>query len=201
MSDKELTEQSDSTVSRNRLIGSIAWLLLLVIVVPIWYSNPVNFKPSNVLDKPANQSAVVERAFTLPESAKATDPVVPKVSQSPKTVTAVPAVAKKPDVIVPKVVDTQKTLPNKTATTPTKPEKFVWILRVVTYKNKDMAYEMKDRLNYDYEAFVKYFPETGYYSVRTGPYLDEKRAKKDQIKLNERLRVKSELVKIAPSDL
>lgn len=201
MSDKELTEHSDSTVSRNRLIGSIAWLMVLVIVVPIWYSNPVNFKPSTVLDKPVNQSAVVDHAFTLPESAKTAAPVTSKTSQPSQAVAAGPVVVQKPDASAPKDVATPTTLAKKAAIASDKSEKFVWVLRVVTYKNKDMAYEMKDRLNYDYEAFVKYFPKTGYYSVRTGPYLDEKRAKKDQIKLNERLRVKSELVKIAPSDL
>jgi len=65
----------------------------------------------------------------------------------------------------------------------------------VAYKTKTMADTLQERLKYDYDAFVKFFPKNGYYSVRVGPYQDKTRALKDQERLNQLLRIDSILIK------
>ncbi len=47
-------EISDFQVSKYRLTGAFVWLGLLVIIVPIWYSNPVNFDPTAQTDADAS---------------------------------------------------------------------------------------------------------------------------------------------------
>lgn len=51
-------------VSKYRLTGAIIWLLLLVIFVPIWFGEPVGFKPE--VSAPAQK--VVERPLIKPET-------------------------------------------------------------------------------------------------------------------------------------
>lgn len=51
-------------VSKYRLTGAIIWLLLLVIFVPIWFGEPVDFKPEGSV--PVQQ--VVERPLIKPET-------------------------------------------------------------------------------------------------------------------------------------
>ncbi|BBP43952.1 SPOR domain-containing protein [Thiosulfativibrio zosterae] len=216
MSQAEDDSVQDAIVSRNRLIGSVVWLLLLVVVVPIWYNDPVDFHPSNTLNASQPATPVVSHAFVLPQ-----DAVVPKTpvqTTSPKSKEE-PAKLVEADLAKqsaeksakPKADDkksdaqatesTQAKEQQGVIKTQAKKQQSIWILRLVAYKNKEMAEEMRSRLSYDYEAFIKYFPKTDYYSVRIGPYLDEAQAKKDQNELNRLLRVKSELVKITPSSL
>ena len=224
MSQTEDDSLQEAIVSRNRLIGSVVWLLLLVIVVPTWYSHPVDFHPSNTLNAPQPATPVVSHAFVLPKDAvvptKPIQTASPKPNEEPVKVVE-PVLAKqsveksaKPKVEEKKVdvkaTETTKVKEQQVAIKTNKPtpvipqtdkKQYIWILRLVAYKNKEMAEEMRTRLSYDYEAFIKYFPNTDYYSVRIGPYLDEAQAKKDQNELNRLLRVKSELVKITPSSL
>ncbi len=54
-------------VSKYRLTGAIIWLLLLVIFVPIWFGEPVDFKP----EESAPAQKVVERPLIKPETTAA----------------------------------------------------------------------------------------------------------------------------------
>lgn len=166
--------------SRNRLIGAIVWLGLLVIIVPIWYSNPVNFKPHNYEFVEKVSVPIVDQPFTLPKQAN-------KAENTDQSIES-----KKVDVKVQeKPKEAKKTLKNNQ----------VWLIRLIAYRDKEKAEAMKKNLQYDYEAFIKYFPKSKYYSVRVGPYESLAQAEKDQQELNRLLRLKSELVKIQPSDL
>jgi cell division protein FtsN len=48
-------------------------------------------------------------------------------------------------------------------------------------------------------VFIKHFPESNYYSVRSGPYNDRAQAEKDQKKLDQMLNIESQLVRISPN--
>jgi len=51
-------------VSKYRLTGAIIWLLFLVILVPIWFGEPVDFKPE--VSEPYKKT--VERPLVKPEA-------------------------------------------------------------------------------------------------------------------------------------
>ncbi len=55
--------------SKQRIIGAAIWLLLLVIFVPSWYSNPVNFKPEGEREEnTASSLPIVNHVYRLPEN-------------------------------------------------------------------------------------------------------------------------------------
>jgi len=193
-SNQELTNQ---TVLKYRLTGAIFWLGLLVIIVPIWYSNPVNFDPAKQEETPVKKSVLIEKPFVLPQGQghQATDKteldslsgqsVAPDVQEaSEQTQTDKEYLHTKNDVINKKTVNV---------------ESYKWIIRLVAYRKKDLAEALQQRLKYDYEAFIKHFPENNYYSVRVGPYASKAEAVKDQQRLDRILRVQSELVKFKQS--
>lgn len=193
-SNQELTNQ---TVLKYRLTGAIFWLGLLVIIVPIWYSNPVNFDPAKQEETPVKKSVLIEKPFVLPQGQghQATDKteldsssgqsVAPDVQEAnEQKQTDKEYLHTKNDVINKKTVNV---------------ESYKWIIRLVAYRKKDLAEALQQRLKYDYEAFIKHFPENNYYSVRVGPYASKAEAVKDQQRLDRILRVQSELVKFKQS--
>lgn len=191
--------------SEHRLVGAVVWLALLVIVVPIWYSNPVNFIPPDFETAPhtSQKTLGVEKPFVLPgkerqpsvkqAEAERQIPVNLKPKTDVKAQTVEPQVRQSLQKISSPLAQPKTT--EKKATEP-KTKNIVWIIRLIAYRKQENAEMLHSRLKYDYQAYVKYFPEPKYYSVRVGPYESEAQAKKDQIELNRLLRVKSELVKI-----
>ncbi len=201
MDDSE--SQYENTSVKYRLTGAFFWLGLMVIIVPTWYSHPVNFDPDQAVNEPESQSVLIEKPFALP--AKKTD-------QSPAS--QVMQTAKESDVPVKKVETPQPekssskkedsqtvkdstraktTLPKSAA--PAEAQKANWVIQLVAYRTEATANALKERLKYDYDAFVKFFPKNGYYSVRVGPYQDQSIALKDQARLNQLLRIESILIK------
>jgi len=174
-------EQSD--ILKYRLTGAGFWLLLLIIIVPTWYANPVNFQP-NAAPQEIEDKAIVNKVFVLP---------TPMVSEP-----------KNSDLRVDRIEadDLQKSSvkPEKTVLEVAKKEKsttgsFSWLIRIAAYKDKTKATELHDRLRYSYDSKIKYFPKSNYYSVRVGPYKDKEQALKDQENLNRILHVKTKIIK------
>ena len=57
-------------ISKYRLIGASIWLGLLIIVVPSWYNDPVNFQPDGIeLQHNKSTLPVIEQPFRLPSIA------------------------------------------------------------------------------------------------------------------------------------
>jgi cell division septation protein DedD len=192
-----------------RMTGALVWLLLLIIIVPSWYSDPVRFSPDMELadNHPKSDEIVVDKPFVLP-GVKSEQPV-PQKSASAKVVASEPT-----PKATEKVSDTSRSS-NTANTTTSKVEqkssvktsekpaekakasvaKEKWIIRVAAYRSKEKANLLYEHLKYDYDVFVKYFPQSKYYSVRIGPYTDKSLALRDQQQLNRVLRVRSELAK------
>lgn len=182
---------SDAMALTYRLTGAIIWLGIMVVVVPSWYNNPVQFDPDKAM-KPTETSVLVEAPLLLPEVATARLPAEQRAAQEPSASMQVePAKPEEAASISPKsdVKSSDSITQESTA------EK-TWIIRLVAYRQKEMAEALQQRLKYDYAAYIKYFPKSHYYSVRIGPYSSKERAVKDQKRLDQLLRVKSELVKV-----
>jgi len=154
--DNELIKQSKSEQKlflKNRLTGTVFWLLLLIIIVPVWYSNPVYFQPDDYFNQPKKQD-IVSKSFTIPEQNSSVENL--------------------------------------------KSNNYYWIVKLVAYNNKQKAKELNDRLKYQYESKVKFYPETEFYSVRLGPYYNKQEAENDQIEINKLLRIRSQLILVKP---
>lgn len=170
-----------------RLTGAIVWLALLVIIVPIWYNNPVNFQPEAEGDVTENKSeAVVDKAYTFKPStaSKKQEETVKQATTETHSESKISA------------NDHYEKQVNSDAESTASKITGEWIIRVAAFKKKEDAQALKQRLKYDYDVFIKYFPKSEYYSVRLGPYFDRIEAIKDQKRLESVLRTKSELVKI-----
>ncbi|MPQ77023.1 SPOR domain-containing protein [Hydrogenovibrio sp. JE_KL2] len=192
-----------------RMTGALVWLLLLITIVPSWYSDPVRFSPDMEMadNHPKSDEIVVDKPFVLP-GVKSEQPV-PQKSASAKVVASEPtpkATEKVSDTsrsnntanITTSKVEQKSSVktsenPAEKAKTPIAKEK--WIIRVAAYRSKEKANLLYEHLKYDYDVFVKYFPQSKYYSVRIGPYTDKSLALRDQQQLNRVLRVRSELAK------
>jgi len=188
---KTLADETVLVNMKHRLTGAVIWLGVLVIVVPIWYSNPVNFSAQEAQSQQEPGTILAKTPFLLPEQS-ADD--VSSQARKIESVESTPA-----DSVANNAKQTNQTeqaaaissADNVEANSNSK-----WIIRLVAYRKKDMAEGLKQRLHYDYEAYVKHFPKSNYYSVRVGPYHSQAEAEKDQKSLNRILRIQSELVKV-----
>jgi len=180
---------------KNRLTGAVIWLGLLVIVVPIWFSDPVNFKPSGQVENEITaERPLVSQAYIVPESAvkarptpevdtKAAEANEQKVSQSKQKQDS--SESSKQVVLKTKPVETTKVK-----------EKPRWIVRIIAYRDIRSANDLLGRLEKDYEVYIKSFEVSGVHSVRAGPYFSKAKAEQDRRKLDKMLHAKSEVVQL-----
>lgn len=198
-------------VSKFRLTGAVIWLGLLVLIVPTWYSNPVNFSPDNEQGAEVQSNKlVVYQAYTLPsKSAQSTveeahkdeetprDLVVKKVapvvesSVAPSQIAAVkpaPHSAPTGQVERPKVKMTSIGIPE------VKPGQ--WLLKIYSSKDIRDANNVLAKLDDQYEVWIKAFPKSKTYSVRTGPYTSRALAEVDKIKIDKAIRTQSKIEQV-----
>ena len=193
--------QSENPSIKYRLTGALFWLGLMVIIVPSWYSHPVQFDPDQSTTQSDKPTVLIEKPFALPSKspsvASKTEVVQSPSHPSDKSADLTDAQPKKisqnqleaaPKKQVPSTQSASSTQSDE-------PKNVNWVVQLVAYKTEAMAIALKERLKYDYDAFVKFFPKNGYYSVRIGPYQDQTLALKHQARLNELLRIDSILIK------
>ena len=177
--------------SKHRLIGAVIWLTLLVIIVPAWYSNPVNFTPDGQQERVDQVSLpIVEHAYRLPDA-----------KNSPVSDTEKKRLKRPVDEDDPQA---------EHAAIATNPEELIkpefndiysdnakyqgqWVVRLQAFNNTEQANALAVRLSTDYPVYIKYFAKTKVYSVRTGPYISELKAEKDKQKLDKMLRINAEV--------
>ena len=182
-------------VSKHRLIGASIWLLALILIVPSWYNNPVNFNPEGEQEL-ENQSTlpIVDQVYRLPAGVQ--QPQADKQAQV--------AVEQ---VHVPKQLDLSGAKAETASLAVIKPKyvdqisddssfKGQWIVRLLTVNNVNEANELADKISVDYPVYIKYFQNQDVYSVRTGPYISRSKADKDRHKLDKMLRTKGEVVQL-----
>jgi len=159
-------------VSKYRLTGAIVWLMLLVFLVPIWFGEPVNFKPT---------------VYVAPEKI-AEHPTINQVSALPKE--ALPVVKSASTQSVPE----KNKEPEESQISP--PPTTQWIVRIIAYKNIQDANELLGRLEVDYEVMIKSFEKSGMHSVRVGPYSSKAKAEQVRQKLDKMLHTQAEVVRL-----
>jgi len=159
-------------VSKYRLTGAFIWLGLLVVIVPIWFSQPVGFKPEGyqVVQQTAERP-LVEHAYVLP--GKASQPEIKSSAVQPQS---------KDSVVAKQVSGSSQ-----------KASQSQWIVRIIAYKNIKDANDLLGRLESDFEVNIKTFEASGMHSVRTGPYFSKAKAEQDRQKLDKMLHTKSEV--------
>lgn len=152
---------------KHRLTGAGVWLLLLVIIVPTWYANPVEFDPEGIQENIV-AGKIVTKAYKLSGEKN----------------------------LVLSAEDNMAAVKNKKLLEIKSEKQSNWLVKIAAYKIKQKAEEINDRLRYSYKSYIKYFPKSQYYSLRVGPYEDKEEALKDQQKLNKLLHIKTNLVKM-----
>jgi len=154
-------------VSKYRLTGAVIWLMLLVFLVPVWFGEPVHFKPEGYV--PLEKTA--ERPLIKPALPSFNDDSLPVVGGAEK--------------------ESKKNLVEMT-----KPPQKQWIVRIIAYKNMPDANELLGRLEEDYDVMIKTFEKSGMHSVRTGPYTSKVKAEQAKQKLDKMLHTQSEVVQL-----
>lgn len=194
-------------LSKYRLTGAFLWLLLLVILVPSWYGDPVNFQP------PGHQSIVakgerplVEHIYELPVQAVQNQdevqsrPLVNGQLGEKHDTLLKSQTANKHPVVKPIQVSQDIMTKNKSISNDSKKmdqsTSLQWIVRITAYKDIKKANELLGRLESNYEVSIKEFKKSGTYSVRTGPYPSKVKAEQDKRKLDKMLRTNAEVVQL-----
>ena len=181
-------------VSKHRLIGASIWLLALVLIVPSWYNNPVNFNPEGEMQPPSqNRLPVVEHAYRLPADF---EPPVADAQTSVDPAQPAPEVSKTDEEdstqgmrggIKSDYIDQVTGDPSYQGQ---------WIVRLQAFDNVKQANDLADQIQAEYPVYIKYFSKTDVYSVRTGPYNSRSKADKQRRKLDKMLRTDGEVVQI-----
>lgn len=194
-------------VSKYRLTGAAIWLLLLVVVVPGWYSHPVNFQPlGHQVDLIKGERPLVEHVYELPVQTQQKQAEVQTAPVANQQAVKTPALNSSPSAVdkaadvtsrqkVDKVASEKKSESVKPVNIdkPTPPQ---WIVKVTAYKDIRKANHLLGRLESSYEVWIKEFSRSGTYSVRTGPYFSKAKAEQDKQKLDKMLRTNAEVVQL-----
>ncbi len=194
-------------VSKYRLTGAVIWLLLLVVVVPGWYSHPVNFQPlGHQVELIKGERPLVEHVYELPVQTRQKQVEVQSTPVTNQQAVITPALNSSPSAtdksvdVAPRQIANQVTSEKKTeSVSAVKMDKHTppqWIVKVTAYKDIKKANHLLGRLESNYEVSIKEFKKTATYSVRTGPYFSKAKAEQDKQKLDKMLRTNAEVVQL-----
>jgi len=199
-------------VSKFRLTGAFIWLILLIVIVPGWYSNPVNFSPDSEQNaeststKPVvyqayilpNKGSVSQNTITTPQAleTKVTDALNKEPLNVAEEQVAAPIVDKAIVPVLAKIPDVEPLKP--TQIMPSEPEVKLgqWLLMVYASKDIKDANKVLGLLDDKYEVWIKEFTKSKSYSVRTGPYKSRALAEKDKTKIDKAIRTQSKIVQV-----
>ncbi len=177
--------------SKRRLVGASIWLALLVIVVPGWYSNPVNFSPDGKVEEEVKSSLpIVKHAYRLPVDSETpvadhqVAPLKPEKQQQASDVTENKAEEKSDEPLKPQFMD---------KVSGDSRYEGQWIVRLQAFNNTKQANELASKIEEDYPVYIKFFENTQVYSVRAGPYNSRSKAEKAKQKLDKILRTNGEV--------
>lgn len=188
-------------ITKYRITGAAIWLLLLIILVPSWYSNPV--------EDPSQKSWAKTVAYAdeiddlLLEEAPVNKEVVKELAEQPIKQVAAPEVVKeeaKQEIITPQVVEKPIEKPVAKSVEQPKPAKpsEEWQIRVATYKSLQTAKNTLALLEDRYQVTIGDFSagDKKMFTVRVGPYPTKEQAMKVKQDLDIELRTDSAIIKI-----
>lgn len=192
-------------VSKYRLVGATIWLVLLVIIVPQWYSKPVNFVPEGFQQAEAKSTLpIVEHAYRLPKIDD--QPLTNGQSQNkrehqhPALLATDNSKREAGEVAQAIVAENHKKLHEKLRQLDKVSDNSnftgQWIVRLIAFADIKDANNLLGQLDSEYDVYIKYFETSKVYSVRVGPYISKAKAEKDKRKLDRMLHTKSEVVQL-----
>lgn len=182
-------------VSKYRIIGATIWLGLLVLIVPTWYSNPVNFQPTGHLVTTVEATRpIVDHAYTI----TAKDHNIEEPQRNAALPTESVAKPTSPEVeVVAETVDSSILTAGHAPSSKVKPPaKTQWIVRIAAFPAQSEAKKLESRLKANYAVSVKHFEKSKVYSVRAGPYDSKAKAQAEQVKLDKLLGTQSQVVAV-----
>lgn len=191
-------------VSKYRLIGATVWLLLLVLIVPQWYSHPVNFVPDGKANVEIKSTLpIIDHAYRLPDSNEQplTDGQTSQkehlnkknYQENKSAILKMPVVSNKVDNYS---HDLKEIIKKSDAISSNEKYKGQWIIRLLAFEDIKAANNLLGRLETDFNVYIKYYEKTKMFSVRTGPYLSKAKAEKDKTKLDKMLHTNGEVVQL-----
>jgi len=189
-------------VSKYRIVGAAIWLGLLVIIVPNWYSEPVNFVPEGIQKTEAKSTLpIIDHAYRLPQSneqPQTNGQVQYQKEQSLKELNKSESANSKVEFSQKTAEEIQLHKQIETADKVSENTKYKgqWIVRLQAFRDIKAANNLLGRLDSSYDVYIKYFERTEMYSVRTGPYLSKAKAEKDKVKLDKMLHTNGEVVQL-----
>ena len=199
-------KRSMDVVSKNRLIGAIIWLGLLVLVVPQWYSEPVNFVPDGgVTVESKITMPIVDHAYRIPNSSDKpltngqqlnVDNQKSSSGQSLESTKIDETLLVDKTDFSEKHQNIQKLINKSEEIDSNKKYQGQWIVRLLAFSDIREANELLGRLDVEYDVYIKYYEKTKMYSVRTGPYISKAKADKDKLKLDKMLHTNGEVVQL-----
>ncbi|WP_319381382.1 SPOR domain-containing protein [Thiomicrorhabdus sp.] len=206
-------------ISKHRLTGAAIWLVLLIWIVPEWYSHPVNFHPKGMpLEESQATRPLVEHPFLLSgEIAQPGEPNTSSAHRQSAEQELYPVLTEEQELAQREAERTRLEVPplrkeEKTSANPVvakkpaqdlavvkaeKAENGGWLVLLASYKEKKNAQAALEKLRKQgYGASIKYFQKSKVYSLRSGPYSSKLKAEQDQRKLDKLLRIKSMIVQL-----
>ncbi len=208
-------------VTKYRMTGAIIWLTLLILIVPSWYSHPVDYAQvqpwlapvddklipvvdvKNEVDAPSSNGSVAPTKQVLVTHIVPTPPS--DVSPEPEPTPALkqkPAPSQEAKVVEPPVsVNVSPPVMSKqaSASVATPKQEVQWYVRLVSYQSKSMAEQLLQRLQKaGYQASIGQFSSANQpiYSVRVGPYGSQQKANAHKQILDKQFKTQSLVIEV-----
>lgn|GEM_PF-1623008 len=208
-------------VTKYRMTGAIIWLTLLILIVPSWYSDPVDYAQvqpwlapvddtltplvepksevktlsNNMPPAPTKQVLVTHIVPTPPTSESPAPESTPALKPKPAPQQETKVVESPVSANVsPPVISKQASAP---VTTPK--QEVQWYVRLVSYQSKSMADQLLQRLQKaGYQASIGQFSSANQpiYSVRVGPYASQQKANAHKQALDKQFNTQSLVIEV-----
>ena len=196
-------------LTKYRITGAIIWLALLILIVPGWYSDPVNYQQAQPWFSVTKMAAEEEQEIraTTTQPAVAVTPSesldASSTAQTVKQQTPQPSqVATKVDTVEKRQADASAT-PKVDSVKPQSVEKPTekspaWLVRVASYNNIQSANRLLGQLELRYQVTIGDFstPSQKIYSVRVGPFYNLAEAEEAKSVLDKEFITNSVVVQI-----
>jgi DedD protein len=183
-------------LTKQRLVGASIWLLALVIIVPSWYSNPVNFNPDGVKLEKTSTLPVVPHVYRLPNDEVAAANI--SADGMRVEVLTAPELAKKNTPVQNETVRSDSEynsdgIAKQFIDKVSADNQFIgqWIVKLIAVKNSKDANNLANQVKTKYPVYIKFYSKNRVYSLRAGPFKDRVKANKAKQNLDKILRVKS----------
>jgi cell division septation protein DedD len=146
-------------LTKYRLTGAIVWLGMLILIVPSWYGDPVDYVKDQSL------FSIESVTGTVPVDSMPVKPAVQNTHRPSLDVPNLPSVSSAATVSL--------SVPDKSVESVEPIEPIgQWVVRLASYSNIQSANRMVDQLGSRYQATIGDFSTSDrrIYSVRIGPF-------------------------------